>query len=124
LSWQPVKEAMIAAIDAHAAVLAGKPAGARTLDPPDETRFDDIVHGVLFAGYPRESNTYLCNNTTYTVGYLMDHPHKTVHLLEPSEAKYGTGLAITPKVDRSAVPRVFVHWPSDLVRSAAQLDAA
>ncbi len=122
LSWKPVQAAMIAAIAERAGVLA-EPPGSNG-DGTVETRFDDVVPGVVFAGFPRASNTYLCNNTTYAVGYLMDHPSKTVHLMEPSQAKYGAGLSITPKVNRSGVPRVFVHWPGDLAASAAQLDAA
>jgi pyrrolidone-carboxylate peptidase len=119
LSWQPVKEAMVAAIEEHGDVIAAADADGVV----NETRFDEILPGVAFAGYPRTSNTYLCNNTTYTVGYVMDHPQKTVRLMEPSESKYGSGLAVMHKLNRSFVPRVFVHWPSELVHSAAQLDA-
>ncbi len=78
--------------------------------------FGDLVEGVRFAGYPRSSNTYLCNNTTYTVGYVMDHTGETVRLLEPSDPREGgpTGVDISLTQDMSSVPRVFVHWPSGL----------
>ncbi|MSP25049.1 MAG: hypothetical protein EXR75_07770 [Myxococcales bacterium] len=103
LSWSPVKAAMLAGIQAHGAVAA---AGVR---------FDDVLEGALFASYPRASNTYLCNNTTYAVGYVMDRPGETVMLLTPSTPREGEeGLSVSSGVDRSAVPRVFFHWPSEL----------
>ncbi len=110
LSWLPVREAMRSAIAAHAA------------DDQGGTRFDAIVEGALLAAFPRASNTYLCNNTTYAVGYVMDHPKKTVTLLQPTDPRYGSGIRLTSSVDRSWVPRVFVHWPSEL--DGAHLTAA
>jgi hypothetical protein len=92
--------------------------------------FGDLVGGVRYAGYPRTSNTYLCNNTTYAVGYVMDHPEETVRLLEPSVPREGgpTGVDVTLEKDMSGVPRVFVHWPSALAgehldRGAAVMQA-
>lgn len=82
----------------------------------DGVPFGDVVHGTLLAGYPRSSNTYLCNNVTYTVGYLMDHHQESVRLMEASHVRDGVdaGLDVTLGVDMSAVPRLFMHWPSDL----------
>lgn len=81
-----------------------------------EVPFGDVVTGVQLAGFPRSSNTYLCNNTTYTVGYVMDHPGETVRLLQPSDPREGgpTGIDVSLAQDMSSVPRVFVHWPSTL----------
>ncbi|MBW2527885.1 MAG: hypothetical protein JRI23_27130 [Deltaproteobacteria bacterium] len=78
--------------------------------------FGEIMRGVRYMEYPRSSNTYLCNNTTYTVGYLMDHPGEAVRLLVPSEPREGfpAGLDVQLDEDLSEVPRVFVHWPSQL----------
>jgi pyrrolidone-carboxylate peptidase len=105
LSWPEVR----AAAEARIAALA-----AETDD--SGTRFGDLVEGVLYAGYPRTSNTYLCNNTTYVVGYVLDHPGETVRLLEPSAPRPGgpTGLDVTFASDLSSVPRDFVHWPKEL----------
>lgn len=82
----------------------------------DGVAFGDVVHGTLLAGFPRSSNTYLCNNVTYTVGYLMDHHADEVTLMEASHVRDGvdTGLDVTLGVDMSNVPRLFMHWPSDL----------
>jgi pyrrolidone-carboxylate peptidase len=83
---------------------------------PNGVAFGELVQGVRFAGYPRSSNTYLCNNTTFAVGYVMDHAGETVRLLEPSEPREGgpTGVDVSLAKDMSSVPRVFVHWPSAL----------
>ena len=82
----------------------------------DGTPLGDIVDGVRFAGYPRASNTYLCNNTTYTVGYLMDHGGERLDLLQASEPREGEPSSVPVELewDHSSVPRWFVHWPSDL----------
>jgi pyrrolidone-carboxylate peptidase len=78
--------------------------------------FGEIVTGVRFAGYPRSSNTYLCNNTTYAVGYAMDHPNDVIRLLQPSQPREGgpTGVDVSLADDMSKIPRVFVHWPKTL----------
>ena len=112
LSWDAVKAAAVQAIDERGATIeAGVPLTA-------------LLDGARLAGFPRSSNTYLCNNTTYTVGYAMDHPGQTVRLMEPSHPREGfaTGIDITPSRDHRATPRVFVHWPSALL--GAHLDAA
>ena len=72
--------------------------------------------GVKLAGFPRSSNTYLCNNVTYVTGYLMSHPGRTVRLLKASPAVRGSvnEVRIAMKTDLTAVPRVFVHWPSEM----------
>ncbi len=83
---------------------------------PEQAPFGDTLQGVRFAGFPRESNTYLCNNTTFVVNYVFDHPNETVRLLEPSDPREGgpTGLDVTFDADLRDVPRDFVHWPSQL----------
>jgi hypothetical protein len=50
-SWEAVREAALAAIANHAAVES------------DGERLDEVLRGAAFAGFPRNSNTYLCNNT-------------------------------------------------------------
>jgi hypothetical protein len=108
LSWEAVRDAMKDEIASAESIHEG-------------ARFQDVVKGAVFAGFPRTSNTYLCNNTTYAVGYLMDHPKETVRLLVPSNSRYGSGLKLKSNVDRSKVPRVFLHWSSNL--DGAHLDA-
>ncbi len=101
-------------------------------DEQDESgaTFGSILQGVRYAAYPRSSNTYLCNNTTFVVNYVMDHPGETVRLLEPSDPREGgpTGLDLTLDADLRGVPRDFVHWPSQLAGDhldrAAQIMAA
>ncbi len=104
LSWDAVRTGAEAAIGEHAGTVE---AGAA---------FGDLVTGVRLAGYPRASNTYLCNNTTYAVGYLMDHADEAVRLLEPTHGKEGEpmGLEVALPPGFEATPRVFVHWPSSL----------
>lgn len=81
--------------------------------------FGSILSGVRYAGYPRDSNTYLCNNTTFVVNYVLDHPNETVRLLEPSDRREGgpSGLDVTLDADLRDVPRDFIHWPSQLSES-------
>ncbi len=104
LSWQAVQLAAREAIERHRAETDG------------DVRFGDIVSGADFAGFPRASNTYLCNNVTYVTGWLMRHPGREVRLLRAShpvrDAANDVRVKITP--DLSAIPRVFVHWPSEL----------
>jgi len=71
---------------------------------------------VKLAGFPRTSNTYLCNNVTYVTGYLMNHPGKEVKLLRASPAVRGKQNDVRVKMtnDFRSTPRVFVHWPSEL----------
>jgi len=118
LSWHAVRAAAEQAITSHAA------------DEREGTPLSDVLHGVRFAGYPRSSNTYLCNNTAYTVGYLMDHHGEAVRLMEASHPRegYDDGLDVTINEDHSTTPRVFVHWPSNLegdhIGSAAEVMSA
>lgn len=103
-SWEPMKAAMQAALAEHESV------------EHDGLAFGDVVRGIELAGYPRSSNTYLCNNVTYTVGYLMDHWEDEVTLMEASHVREGAdaGLPITLGVDMSEVPRLFMHWSSQI----------
>ncbi len=90
----------------------------------DEETFGSILEGVRFAGFPRDSNTYLCNNTTFVVNWAMDHPGETFRLLEPSDPREGgpSGLDVRLDADLREVPRDFVHWPSRL--AGTHLDRA
>jgi pyrrolidone-carboxylate peptidase len=104
LSWRAVETAARTTIERHAS------------DVDQDTRLGDVLPGVMLAGYPRGSNTYLCNNVTYVTGYLMSHPQKAVRLLKASPAVRGAvnEVKVTLKTDLRAVPRVFVHWPSEM----------
>lgn len=104
LAWRAVRDAALAEIARHKDEVEGG------------KRFGDVLSGALFAGYPRASNTYLCNNVTYTVGFLMDHPGSRVHLLRAGtrDERSPNDVAVTLTRDASRVPRVFVHWPSEL----------
>ena len=104
LSWRAVKSAALDAVDRHRGELDG------------EVAFEAVLGGATFAGFPRSSNTYLCNNVTYVTGWLMNHPGQEVRLLRASHPLPGAANDVTVKVpaDLSHVPRVFVHWPSDL----------
>ncbi len=78
----------------------------------------EILQGVRLAGFPRTSNTYLCNNVTYATGHLMSHPAKRVTLLRASTKARGVPnqVDVTMAADHRATPRMFVHWPSALSR--------
>lgn len=104
LSWQAVHAAAEAAVARHAD------------DMDQDTRLGDLLEGAKLAGFPRNSNTYLCNNTTYVTGYLMSHPGKVVRLLKASPALRNAvnDVKIAMKTDLRTVPRVFVHWPSEM----------
>jgi hypothetical protein len=80
------------------------------------TRFGDVLQGVKLAGFPRNSNTYLCNNVTYVTGWLMSHPGRTVRLMRATPAKRGAinDVPVTIRRDLSKIPRVFAHWPSHM----------
>jgi pyrrolidone-carboxylate peptidase len=79
-------------------------------------RFDDVLPGAKLAGFPRDSNTYLCNNVTYATGYIMDHPGRKVTLLRASSKVRGrpNQVDVTMTADHRATPRAFIHWPSSL----------
>lgn len=104
LSWRAVERAASAAIEAHAN------------DVENDQRFGDFLYGAKLAGFPRSSNTYLCNNVTYVTGFLMGHPNKEVRLLRASPAIRGRVNDVRVKLttDHRNTPRVFVHWPSEL----------
>ena len=104
LSWRAVETAARDAVERHAGEI------------DDGTSFGDIVRGASLAGFPRPSNTYLCNNVTYITGWLMSHPGREVRLLRASHKVVGEANDVRVKIrsNLSAVPRVFVHWPSDL----------
>jgi hypothetical protein len=96
-----------------------------SLEPgEDGSTFGEILQGVRYACFPRDSNTYLCNNTTFVVNWAMDNPGTTFRLLEPSDPREGgpTGLDVRLDADLRLVPRDFVHWPSLL--AGTHLDRA
>ena len=104
LSWRAVETAARVRIEAH------------SNDVDQDTRFGDVLEGVKIAGFPRNSNTYLCNNVTYVTGYLMDHPLSTVRLLRASPPLPKQINQVPVRMEKSFkdTPRVFVHWPSEL----------
>jgi pyrrolidone-carboxylate peptidase len=119
LSYDAVQSAARASIAEHAGVAL-----------PDGTKFGDVVQGAQKPKFPRMSNTYLCNNIAYLVGYMMDRPRKSIGLLRASVPKPGAinGVNVILRNDFRATPRVFVHWPSeltgDLLKPGADLMAA
>jgi pyrrolidone-carboxylate peptidase len=104
MTWQAVQSAARSVIE------------ARAMDGEDGMRLGDILRGAELAGFPRSSNTYLCNNVTYTTGYLMDHPGQSVTLLRATPRKRGAINEVRVKIERdlSKVPRLFIHWPSEM----------
>ena len=104
LSWRAVESAATAAVERHAS------------EVDEGVRFGDVLEGVKLAGFPRNSNTYLCNNVTYVTGYLMSHPGTPVHLMKASPALRGRVNEVKVQMvsDLRAVPRVFVHWPAQM----------
>ena len=104
LTWRAVESAARDAIERHAS------------DRDGGERFADLLPDVKLAGFPRSSNTYLCNNVTYVTGWLMSHPGREVRLLRASPRLPGAinEVRVKAKSDFRAVPRVFVHWPSTL----------
>jgi hypothetical protein len=113
LSWDAVR----AAAEAEIALRAGSIEAGRS--------FGEVLSGVRFAGFPRSSNTYLCNDTTYLVSTVLDHPGHVFRVMEPSHPREGgpDGLDVSLTRDGFQTPRVFVHWPSSL-RGAHLQDAA
>lgn len=81
-----------------------------------DAELGDVLTGVSLAGFPRGSNNYLCNNITFVTSYLMDHPDVTERLLVASTPAAGRPNAVAVRVtrDHSAIPRAFLHWPSEL----------
>lgn len=119
MSWDEVRAAAEAAIADRAGEV-----------DRDGVAFGDLLRGVRYAGYPRSSNTYLCNNTTFVVSWAMDNPGVPFRLLEASDPREGgpTGLDVVLEADLRDVPRDFVHWPSaiqgDHLAHAADVMAA
>jgi pyrrolidone-carboxylate peptidase len=105
LSWSTVRGAVEEALEARSEEVSE---GGVT--------FGAVAQGVRFATFPRESNTYLCNNTTYAVNYVFDHPGRTFRLLEPSDPRElgPSGVDVSLSIDLSRSPRVFVHWPKEI----------
>jgi pyrrolidone-carboxylate peptidase len=110
-SFARVQQAAIAAIEAEKNV------------QEEGTSFRDLAEGAALAGFPRVSNTYLCNNVTYTVNYLMDHPGRPATLMQASvpRKRKANSLSFSIAGDYKKVPRFFVHWPSAL--RGANVDA-
>lgn len=104
LSWHAVEAAAQHAVDRHADELDGGES------------FASVLQGAVLAGFPRPSNTYLCNNVTYAVNWLMDHPNSEIALLRASTIVKGSRNVVYVKLTSNLrhVPRVFVHWPSEL----------
>ncbi|CAN5325350.1 hypothetical protein BH09MYX1_BH09MYX1_41310 [soil metagenome] len=104
LSYEVVKNAALSAALAHGDSVEGG------------RRFGDVLTGVSLAGFPRSGNTYLCNNITYAIDFLMSYPERSITLLKASKAVAGrTNLVnVALSHDARAVPRVFLHWPSSL----------
>lgn len=104
LSWSAVREA------------AEREVAARSPSLEGERSFGEVLGGVRYAGFPRGSNTYLCNDTTFLVSTVLDHPGHVFRVLEPSHPREGgpTGLDVSTNLDGATLPRVFVHWPSSL----------
>jgi hypothetical protein len=104
MSWRPVEDAARAAVTAHGA------------DVDEGRRFDEVLTGAKLAGFPRAGNTYLCNNVTYLVNYLMGYSGQSVTLLKASVAdpKKPNGVRVRIARDVRKVPRTFLHWPSSL----------
>lgn len=103
LSWRTVREAAV-----EAAIERGG-------DKDGDTRFDDRMPGARLAPV-RRANTYVCNNTTYAVGYVMDHPGAPVSLMRAAAPKPDMPNEFVMQLgqDNSQVPRVFLHWPTTL----------
>lgn len=104
MSWRPVQDAARAAVTAHGA------------DVDEGRRFDEVLTGAKLAGFPRAGNTYLCNNITYVVNFLMAYSGRTVTLLKASVAdpKKPNGVRVRIARDVRTIPRTFLHWPSSL----------
>lgn len=141
MSWAPVHEAATAAIRARQRVQASRNSSAESAEDggtdsaaagsPSEAppSFGDILPDAKLAGYPRGSNTYLCNNLTYVINQLMENPGQSVDLLEALDPTdlVDDRLVVSistppPSAARSRslrdTPRVFLHWPSELVEHA------
>jgi pyrrolidone-carboxylate peptidase len=110
--WKEMQAAAESAIEAESSVKEGN------------KRFGQVLQGTRLAGFPRSSNTYLCNNVTYVTNYLLDHPGESIPLLQASKpiANRLNEVRVTMRGDYRKTVREFLHWPSTLqgnhVRSA------
>lgn len=109
-SWEAIGSAARATLASRAAVShEGEPLEA-------------VMQGVAFAGFPRSTNTYLCNATSYVVGYALDHPGEPIAMLESDDGAIELTFSTSGDAISPSVPRWFMHWPSAL--DGPQLDAA
>lgn len=108
LSFAAVRKAALVALDKEKA------------EGGDKGPFGQVASGVKFQRFPRTDpteNAYICNNVTYVTNHLMAHPGKTIPLLQASHPAQGkpNDLPTVIRGDFTRVPRVFLHWPADLV---------
>lgn len=111
MSWTRVQEAALRARDAEAA---------------QDEELGAVLRGVSLAGFPRGSNTYLCNNITFVTSYLMDSPGARVDLLVASAPLEDRPNAVRVGLPAGfqSVPRTFLHWPSELTFATRASNAA
>ncbi|MBK6697685.1 MAG: hypothetical protein IPG50_36690 [Myxococcales bacterium] len=114
MSWDAVQAAAALSIRERADVGDG------------DLKLGDVLTGAKLAGFPRGGNTYLCNNVTYVTNYLMENPRRQVTLLKALDRSGPEDdyVKISVSHDLRKTPRVFMHWPSDLVGHNPLLDAA
>jgi pyrrolidone-carboxylate peptidase len=112
MSWDAVRAGARAAVARHA------------LRSERGVALGQVLTGARLAGFPRDGNTYLCNNITYAVNYAMSYPQRTFTLLQASVARRGAinRVPVVLRRDMRTTPRTFMHWPSRL--EGAHLDAA
>ena len=114
LSWDVALRAASQSIEERENVASG------------DLKLGDVLLGAKLAGFPRGGNTYLCNNVTYATNYLMDNPGKQVSLLRALDRKGPEDdyVRIGINANMKKTPRVFMHWPSELVGHPELLTAA
>lgn len=72
----------------------------------------------------RESNAYVCNNTTFAVGHALARPGARLTLFEASHPRAcDHGVVAGTERDLSRIPRLFLHWPSALSRTGEEAAA-
>jgi hypothetical protein len=108
LSWTSVRDAALSSVTAHAN------------DTDGSIALRDRMSGVRLAGFPRVANTHLCNNISYVVSYLTEHPQTPIKLLVASTVSE-SGITISLGQDRRSVPRGFFHWPTEV--AGAHIDS-
>lgn len=114
LSWDVALRAAAQSIEERKNVASG------------DLKLADVLLGAKLAGFPRGGNTYLCNNVTYATNYLMDNPGKQVSLLRALDRKGPDDdyVRVAIAANMKQTPRVFMHWPSELVGHPELLTAA